>query len=238
MSHWDGVTPFRGSSRIYCFPMARQRSEEVDEAIISSTLAVIADRGIEGFSVEEVASRASVAKATIYRRYADRNELINSALETLNDDLPAIDKQASTATVLVDMLEWVRTSRTSGAELLPRIFAQAKSNPQLFQLCHDRVILPRWQRVQEALRLGIERGELSADVDVEITASMLVSPVLMYNIINDGDGKSGRKDFVSRLVAQALAGLAPFEGAEGQIERGTKASRRTTRRLRRALTTD
>ena len=41
--------------------------------------------------MEEVASRASVGKATIYRRYADRNELINSALETLNDDLPAID---------------------------------------------------------------------------------------------------------------------------------------------------
>lgn len=218
--------------------MARQRSEEVDEAIVASTLAVIADRGVEGFSVEEVASRASVAKATIYRRYADRNELINSALETLNDDLPAIDKQAATATVLVDMLEWVRTSRTSGAELLPRIFAQAKSNPQLFQLCHERVILPRWQRVQEALRLGVERGELAADLDVEITASMLVSPVLMFNIIDADAGKSGRKDFVSRLVAQALVGLAPHEVIEGGMERGVKSSRRTTRRLRRALSTD
>ncbi len=218
--------------------MARQRSEEVDAAIVSSTLAVIADRGIEGFSVEEVASRASVGKATIYRRYADRNELINSALETLNDDLPAIDKQASTATVLIDMLEWVRTSRTSGAELLPRIFAQAKSNPQLFQLCHERVILPRWQRVQEALKLGIDRGELADDLDIEITASMLVSPVLMYNIINSGGGR-GRKDFVARLVKQALHGPAPnAESAEGQIERTPKASRRTTRRLRRALTTD
>ena len=218
--------------------MARQRSEEVDAAIVSSTLAVIADRGIEGFSVEEVASRASVGKATIYRRYADRNELINSALETLNDDLPAIDKQASTATVLIDMLEWVRTSRTSGAELLPRIFAQAKSNPQLFQLCHERVILPRWQRVQEALKLGIDRGELADDLDIEVTASMLVSPVLMYNILNGG-GRGGRKDFVSRLVKQALHGLAATgESVDGQTDRAAKPARRTTRRLRRALTTD
>ncbi len=238
-SHRDGVIRSVLRRLVYCSRMARQRSEEVDEAIVSSTLAVIADRGIEGFSVEEVASRASVGKATIYRRYADRNELINSALETLNDDLPAIDRQASTATVLIDMLEWVRTSRTSGAELLPRIFAQAKSNPQLFQLCHERVILPRWQRVQEALRLGIERGELAEDLDVEITASMLVSPVLMYNIINSGGRRSGRKDFVSRLVTQALKGLAPAaEGPDGQADRGAKPSRRTTRRLRRALTTD
>lgn len=234
---WGHPFGFRGA--LYCFRMARQRSEEVDAAIVSSTLAVIADRGIEGFSVEEVASRASVGKATIYRRYSDRNELINSALETLNDDLPAIDRQANTATVLIDMLEWVRTSRTSGSELLPRIFAQAKSNPQLYQLCHERVILPRWQRVQEALRLGIERGELAADLDVEITASMLVSPVLMYNIINSGGRRSGRKDFVARLVKQALQGLAPTaESADGQAERTAKSSRRTTRRLRRALTND
>ncbi len=206
---------------------------------MSSTLAVIADRGIEGFSVEEVASRASVGKATIYRRYADRNELINSAIETLNDDLPAINKQASTETVLVDMLEWVRTSRTSGSELLPRIFAQAKSNPELFRLCHERVILPRMQRVQEVLRLGVERGEFDQNLDVEIAGSMLVSPVLMFKIINDQNARS-RRDFVRRLVDQALRGMASraptSAGCDGESQ--IKPSRKTTRRLRRVLTND
>ena len=164
--------------------------------------------------------------------------MITSSLDTLNDALPAIDQQASPTTVLIDMLEWVRSSRTSGAELLPRIFAQAKSNPQLFQLCHERVILPRWQRVQEALKLGIDRGELADDLDIEVTASMLVSPVLMYNILNGG-GRGGRKDFVSRLVKQALHGLAATaESVDGPTDRAAKPSRRTTRRLRRALTTD
>jgi AcrR family transcriptional regulator len=238
------VTPVQGrhgtdERLVYDSPMARQRSEVADEAIIASTLAVIADRGIEGFSVEEVASRASVGKATIYRRYADRNELINSAIETLNDDLPAINKQAHTEDVLVDMLEWVRTSRTSGSELLPRIFAQAKSNPHLFQLCHERVILPRMQRVQEVLRLGVERGEFDESLDVEIASSMLVSPVLMFKIINDRSARS-RRDFVRRLVNQALRGMSrlPTPGEDGELEKAVKPSRKTTRRLRRVLTND
>lgn len=219
--------------------MARQRSEEVDHAIVASTLAVIADRGIEGFSVEEVASRASVGKATIYRRYADRKDLINSALETLNDDLPDIDEKASTESVLVEMLEWVRTSKTSGVEILPGLFAQAKSNPELFALCHERVILPRWQRVQEALTLGIERGELDPDLDVEVMSSMLVSPVLMYTITNSASRRGDRRDFAARLVAQALKGMAvPGAPTDGAAPKPVKTSRRATRRLRRALTTD
>ena len=215
--------------------MSRQRSEEVDEAIVASSLAVIADRGIEGFSVEEVASRASVGKATIYRRYADRSELINAALSTLNDDLPAINQQSGTAEVLIDMLEWVRTSKTSGAEIIPKIFAQARTNPELFSLCHERVIHPRWQRVTEALKLGIERGELSADIDIEVTASMLVSPVLMFNLINEPRSKT-KKDFAARLVTQALTGIAG-EVADEPKER-PRVTRKATRRLRRVLTTD
>lgn len=217
--------------------MARQRSEEVDAAIVSSTLAVIVDRGVEGFSVEEVASRASVGKATIYRRYSDRNELINSALETLNDDLPAIDERQSCETTLVDMLEWVRTSKSSGAELVPRLFAQARSNPELFALCHQRVIVPRMARVEEAIRLGVERGELSPEVDVEMTASMLVSPVIMHTLLNGSGRGSGRRVFVSRLVEQALRGMRA-ERDEPDGDSGNKKPRRATRRLRRALAGD
>ena len=218
--------------------MARTRSQDVDGAIVATTLAVIADRGIEGFSVEEVASRASVGRATIYRRYADRQDLINSALETLNDDLPAIDPTASAVRSLIDMLEWVRTSKTSGAELLPRIYAQARTNPEMFDLCHARVIHPRWLRVQQVVLMGIERGELRADLDVEIACSILISPVLMFNMLQGRTDLASRKDFVPRLVAQALGGIGP-----DTLANETKASKkpllpRPGRRLRKALSTE
>lgn len=213
--------------------VARQRSQVVDEAIVASTLAVIADRGVEGFSVEEVASRASVGKATIYRRYSDRNALINAALETLNDDLPEIDEELCAEDVLVDMLEWVRTSTSSGSELLPRIFAQARSNPELFRLCHERVIAPRLQRMEEVLRRGVDRGELSDSVDFEVTASMLVAPVLMFGMLNGTGRGSGHRDFVARLVEQSLQGMRPANSEDEGVSR--RVPRRASRRLRKAL---
>lgn len=216
---------------------------------MSSTLAVIADHGIEGFSVEEVAARASVGKATIYRRYADRNELISSALETLNDDLPAINRKASAVTTLIEMLEWVRTSRTSGADLLPRVFAQARSNPALYEICHARVISPRWERIHEVLRLGIARGELREDLDVDIATTMLVSPVLMFNMLALHQEQQNPKDFVSRLVRNALGGIAPPQAAiPAQAEPADslaataaadgKAKQRKRRGLRKVLASD
>lgn len=224
--------------------MARQRSEKVDEAIVSSTLAVIADHGVEGFSVEEVAARASVGKATIYRRYADRNELISSALETLNDDLPEINKKASAVASLIDMLEWVRTSRTSGADLLPRVFAQARSNPALYEICHSRVISPRWDRIHEVLSLGIKKGELREDLDVDIATTMLVSPVLMFNMLALNQEQANPKDFVSRLVRNALGGIGPQQPAipaqaqPSEAISGGETKPRRRRGLRKVLASD
>ncbi|MGB5018015.1 MAG: TetR/AcrR family transcriptional regulator [Candidatus Nanopelagicales bacterium] len=214
--------------------MARTRSEKVDEAIVASSLAVIADRGIEGFSVEEVASRASVGKATIYRRYTDRRDLINSALETLNDDLPAINPASTAVDALVDMLEWVRTSKSSGTELLPRIYAQARSNPALFDLCYARVVEPRWDRVRQVIGRGIDSGELRADLDVEIACAILVSPVLMFNLLQGRGELTDRKDFAARLVEQALGGLAPVDSKARRLPRLPL----TSRRLRKALASE
>lgn len=188
--------------------MSRRRDQKVDEAIVASTLAVIADHGIEGFSVEEVAVRASVGKATIYRRYADRAELISSALETLNDDLPEINLRRTAINSLTEMLEWVRTSKTSGAELLPRILTHSKANTELFEVCYAKVMYPRWQRIHEVLRLGVERGELRQDLDIDIACTMLVSPVLMFNNLARYQEQTPPKDFVARLVAHVVAGIA------------------------------
>ncbi|MEI8082868.1 MAG: TetR/AcrR family transcriptional regulator [Actinomycetes bacterium] len=188
--------------------MARARSRRVDEAIVSSALAIIAERGVEGFSVEEVASRAAVAKATIYRRYSDRQDLISSALATLSDHPPAINRKHSTTTALIETLEWVRTSRTTGGDLLPQILTRTNANAELFGLCHERVLHPRWQRVHDLLTRGVERGELRSDVDVDVACSMLVSPVLMFNMMARHQDQAPTKDFVARLVRQVLAGIA------------------------------
>src|SRR5580704_13775479 len=66
----------------------RPRSEAAEQAIIEATLDVFAEKGFEGVCVELVAARAGVGKATIYRRWPNKEELLLAALGSLKSPYP------------------------------------------------------------------------------------------------------------------------------------------------------
>src|SRR4029453_16014511 len=61
----------------------RPRSEQAEQAIIEATLDLFAEQGFEGVCVEAVAARAGVGKATIYRRWPNKEELLLAALSSM-----------------------------------------------------------------------------------------------------------------------------------------------------------
>src|SRR6478752_4034025 len=61
----------------------RPRSERADRAIIDAALSLFAEHGVEGLCIEEVAARAGVGKATIYRRWPGKEDLLLDALAAL-----------------------------------------------------------------------------------------------------------------------------------------------------------
>src|SRR5215468_11607735 len=66
----------------------RPRSEEADRAIIGAALDMFAESGAEGLCMEQVAARAGVGKATIYRRWPGKEDLLLDALAALKTPLP------------------------------------------------------------------------------------------------------------------------------------------------------
>ena len=66
----------------------RPRSEQAEQAIIEATLDLFAEKGFEGVCVELVAARAGVGKATIYRRWANKEELLLAALSSMKSPIP------------------------------------------------------------------------------------------------------------------------------------------------------
>jgi AcrR family transcriptional regulator len=66
----------------------RPRSEQAEQAIIEATLDVFAEQGFDGVCVEAVAARAGVGKATIYRRWPNKEELLLAALGTIKSPYP------------------------------------------------------------------------------------------------------------------------------------------------------
>src|ERR1043166_4418031 len=66
----------------------RPRSEQADRAIIEAALSLFAESGPEGLCIERVAARAGVGKATIYRRWPGKEDLLLDAIAALRTPLP------------------------------------------------------------------------------------------------------------------------------------------------------
>ena len=71
--------------------MGRPRDERADRAILSATLVLLAMDGVHDLRVDDVAGRAGVGKATIYRRYRSKDELVTAAIAGLVSEITVPD---------------------------------------------------------------------------------------------------------------------------------------------------
>ncbi len=186
----------------------RPRDERADRAIVEATLEMLADDGYHALSVEAVAARAGCGKTTIYRRWPGKRELVADALGALNADLPDVPPpgpvRERVRTLLMDIRH--KQPRAISSRIMPRMLAYRSSHPELYADYVERVIMPRRERMHRVLRDGIEQGELRADVDVELAALCLSSPLIMRGMgVPDGKVRSEEVDQVLDIVWRGIA---------------------------------
>jgi AcrR family transcriptional regulator len=187
----------------------RPRSAEADRAITGAALQVLADDGVGAFCVEAVATRAGVSKATIYRRFPNKESLMVESLASLNDDLPPVPDTGSTRSDLVALLDsWRERHDSSPAgRIMTRKLSAARTNPELFSVYFDRVVQPRRDRFRAVIRRGVERGELRDDLGVELAVTAVIGPTVLMLATATPGGSPADVDSHD-LVDLVLTGLA------------------------------
>ena len=184
----------------------RPRSARAHQAILDAAVALFIDEGFEAMSVEAVAARAGVGKATIYRRWRSKESLVIDAIAQLLAEPPSPDS----GSVLRDLvglgreLYQLMTSAATGG-VFPRMAAQVARGSPLGRLYEERVIGPRRAVLALALRRGIERGELPGDVDIELAIDLLVGCLLLRRLT--GRLEPSHTAVPERAVNVVLAGL-------------------------------
>jgi AcrR family transcriptional regulator len=189
----------------------RPRSADADRAIFTTTLELLAGEGLQGLSMEKVAERAGVAKTTIYRRFSSKRELVRAALASVaafgQVDAP------DTGSVRGDLHELVRARvavlRRTGTELLmPRLMAEAGSDPELHALIRTVFADPARDVVIRALCRGVERGELRPDADVEVATDLLAGALVYRLLYSRGElrGLGRRLEAAVDVLLEGLAG--------------------------------
>jgi len=183
----------------------RPRSPRADEAIISATLDLLAEGvGVEALSMEAVAARAGVGKATIYRRWASKEQLIVDAVATIKGDLPVLAGESVRDDLLTLLRSIAVSAGSRAARIVPCLLSEVRRNAELGR-CYQRLSEPRRELIREVLRRGIARGELRADLDLDVVVAMLTAPLVQAALTGNPMLDGG--DVPVRLVDGLLPGL-------------------------------
>ncbi len=185
----------------------RPRSERADRAIIDAALSVFAESGTEGLCIETVAARAGVGKATIYRRWPGKEDLLLDAIGALQAPLP----EPAGRSVREDLVMVLSAMRDAVAD--PRrvrefalLLGEGAKYPRLMARYVETMLEPRREVIRSVLRRGIATGELRAGADIEAALFMLTGAVIARGKYDPGSMPPG---YVERVVDELLLGLAP-----------------------------
>jgi AcrR family transcriptional regulator len=186
--------------------VGRPRSEQADRAIIDAALAEFAETGAAGLCIEKVAARAGVGKATIYRRWPGKEDLLLDALGALRTPLPEPKGESvrDDLTALVEALrqESVDPRRVRQSALL---MGEGTSYPRLIERYVEAVVEPRRDVFRAVLRRGMATGELREGASIEAAVDMLTGAVVARARLGQDRGDRG---YARRIVDELLVGLA------------------------------
>jgi AcrR family transcriptional regulator len=187
----------------------RPRSARVDEAIIEAVLSLLTD-GVtaEALSIEAVAAKAGVGKATIYRRWVNKDALLLDVVAALKGPTPEIQGVSVREDLLTLMRPIGSSSRNPrAASVLPCLIPELKRSPKLHEM-YQKVLEPRRQRLRDVIARGMASGELRPDLDVEVVIAMLVGPMVAQSVVN-WNPSLDRDSLAERLLATAWPALIP-----------------------------
>ncbi len=184
----------------------RPRSAQADRAIMDATLSLFAESGAAGLCIEKVAARAGVGKATIYRRWPGKEDLLLHAITSLKAPLPE-PRGRSVREDLRMLLEAIceQFADPCQAREFALLLGEGAKYPRLMTRYTETVIEPRREVIRNVLRRGTVTGELRCDADIEVALYMLTGSVLARSRHGDLPVEPG---YAGRVVDELLRGLS------------------------------
>lgn len=193
----------------------RPRSAAADAAILEATRTALVELGWSKLTLGDVATRAGVAKTTLYRRWANKNELVVDAVAGLFDELELPDRGSLAADIegvvlqFADLLEQPATKTA-----LMAVVSEATQDPALRERIREAIVGRQKRLVVEGRRRAQERGEIPVDdgdptPQVDLIFDMIAGAVVHRTIVSF---ERVDADWAARFTTVLLGGLTAAAG--------------------------
>jgi AcrR family transcriptional regulator len=188
----------------------RPRSEKARKAVLDAAAELLLARGLSAVSMDTVAERAGVSKATIYRWWPTKEALALDALFT--EWAAASPDSRDTGSLRGDLLAllrpWARlaSSRPYG-RVIAALLTEVQTDPVFAAEYRHRVVEPRRDQARAIFRRAIERGEIPPDTKIEVALDLLYGP--LYHRLLHGHAPLNDR-FTQDVIDMALSGIQPL----------------------------
>jgi AcrR family transcriptional regulator len=179
----------------------RPRSDASRGAILQAAHALLEEAGFDRLTIEGVAGRAGVGKATIYRWWPSRGVLAMEAL--LSNVAPVVAFPCTACAsddIAAQMKRLARAYRGKAGKVVREMIASSQGDGAIQQLFFDGYLAPRREAAKEALRRGIDSGEFRADVDLDAVIDALYGPLFYRLLLRHAPNDDAFLDGVANAV--------------------------------------
>jgi len=158
----------------------RPRSEEARRAILDATSELLLEHGLAGASMDAVADRAGVSKATIYRWWPSKETLaLEAVFLAWSDAEPRVrDTGSLRGDLRALLLPWARRLRQRPyGRVISAFVTEAHTNPAFDEQYRSCFVEPRRQQGRAAFARAAARGEVPGNLNIEVALDMLYGPI-------------------------------------------------------------
>ena len=201
--------PRGGEAAAGAAPRGRPRSEKAHKAILDAAAELLLARGLSAVSMDAVAERAGVSKATIYRWWPTKETL---ALDALYTEWATVgpsprDTGSLRGDLLALLRPWSRlTSSRPYGRVIAALITEAQTDPVFATEYRQRVVEPRRDQARAIFRRAIERGEIPPGTNIEVALDLLYGP-LYHRLLHGHAPLTDR--FTQDVIDMALNGIQP-----------------------------
>lgn len=190
----------------------RKRGVALEDAILEAAFTELTEVGLTAFSVEAVAARARTGKASIYRRWPTKQDLVLDALcdglptpQQCGVVLPDLDDGVTTECALRTLAVAIaRVMASPAGDAIRAIKCEAAADPQLARAVDERFQAPRRHALIGLLQRGVDRGEVRPEAVSPLVADVLPA-VLFHRVVLQREPLT--EDDVRAIVDQVLLPL-------------------------------
>lgn len=185
--------------------LGRPRSEKTKMAILSAAYELLLENGFGTVTIEKIAERAGVSKATIYKWWPNKAAVVMDAFfDAAVVKLPIPDTGSTINDMIIQVNNLAKFLISREGKVINEIIAEGQFDQKLAETYRMVYFKPRRLDSRYILERGISRGELKEDLDIELVMDLIFGP-LFYRLLITGDMVD--EAFIKNIINYAFEGV-------------------------------